>query len=59
MPDAELDGARLRRDVEALLGDPERLRSMEDAARGLARPDAAERIASETLLLARSARPPS
>jgi UDP-N-acetylglucosamine--N-acetylmuramyl-(pentapeptide) pyrophosphoryl-undecaprenol N-acetylglucosamine transferase len=53
VPDAELDGPRLAREVGALLGAPERLRSMERAALGLARPDAAERIADEVLALAR------
>jgi UDP-N-acetylglucosamine--N-acetylmuramyl-(pentapeptide) pyrophosphoryl-undecaprenol N-acetylglucosamine transferase len=53
VPDAELDGPRLAREVGALLGAPDRLRAMERAARGLARPDAAERIADEVLELAR------
>ena len=50
--DAELDGARLAREVQALLGDPSRLREMGEAARELARPDAAERIAGEVLRVA-------
>ena len=54
VPDDELDEARLRSEVEGLLGDPERLRRMGDAARSLARPDAAERIAAALLDLARS-----
>jgi UDP-N-acetylglucosamine--N-acetylmuramyl-(pentapeptide) pyrophosphoryl-undecaprenol N-acetylglucosamine transferase len=49
VPDVELDGARLRREVEALFRDPGRLAAMGTAARGLARPDAAERIADEIL----------
>lgn len=57
VPDAELDGPRLAREVGALLADPDRLRAMGDAARALARPDAAETIAREALALgARSAR---
>jgi UDP-N-acetylglucosamine--N-acetylmuramyl-(pentapeptide) pyrophosphoryl-undecaprenol N-acetylglucosamine transferase len=39
----------LREQVEALLGDPERLSSMAAAAAALARPDAAHRIATEVL----------
>ena len=50
--DAELDAARLAREVEALLADPHRLGAMARSARALARPDAAERIARETLALA-------
>jgi UDP-N-acetylglucosamine--N-acetylmuramyl-(pentapeptide) pyrophosphoryl-undecaprenol N-acetylglucosamine transferase len=51
VPDAELDGARLAREVTALLGAPERLEAMGAAARTAARPDAAERIAEELLAL--------
>jgi UDP-N-acetylglucosamine--N-acetylmuramyl-(pentapeptide) pyrophosphoryl-undecaprenol N-acetylglucosamine transferase len=51
VPDSELDGARLGREVASLLANPDRLRAMAEAARGLARPDAAERIAEETLAL--------
>jgi UDP-N-acetylglucosamine--N-acetylmuramyl-(pentapeptide) pyrophosphoryl-undecaprenol N-acetylglucosamine transferase len=47
--DAELDGPRLSREVGALLGAPPRLAAMASAARGAARPDAADRIAEETL----------
>jgi UDP-N-acetylglucosamine--N-acetylmuramyl-(pentapeptide) pyrophosphoryl-undecaprenol N-acetylglucosamine transferase len=47
--DAEIDGARLRSEVAALLGDPARLERMAAASAGLARPDAAERIAAEVL----------
>jgi UDP-N-acetylglucosamine:LPS N-acetylglucosamine transferase len=39
--------------VEELLADPDRLRAMSDAMRSLARPDAAERIADELVLLGR------
>jgi UDP-N-acetylglucosamine--N-acetylmuramyl-(pentapeptide) pyrophosphoryl-undecaprenol N-acetylglucosamine transferase len=53
VPDSELDGPRLAREVGALLGAPDRLRAMQRAARELARPDAADRIADEVLALAR------
>jgi UDP-N-acetylglucosamine--N-acetylmuramyl-(pentapeptide) pyrophosphoryl-undecaprenol N-acetylglucosamine transferase len=49
IPDAELSGARLRREVAALLGDRARLRAMADASRRLARPDAARDVARELL----------
>jgi len=52
IPDAELDSARLRTEVESMLEDRERLRSMRNAALRLARPDAADRIAAEALRLA-------
>ena len=52
IPDGELDGPRLAREVAALLGAPERARAMAKAARAAARPDAARRIAAETLALA-------
>jgi len=47
--DAELDAPRLRAEVAAVLGDPARLEAMTAAARGLARPDAARRIADQVL----------
>jgi len=47
--DAELSAERLRQEVEAVLGDPPRLEAMAAAARGLAKPDAARRIADEVL----------
>jgi UDP-N-acetylglucosamine--N-acetylmuramyl-(pentapeptide) pyrophosphoryl-undecaprenol N-acetylglucosamine transferase len=50
--DAQLTGARLAREVGELLSSPGRLKSMSDAARRLARPDAADRIADEVLTLA-------
>ena len=53
VPDDELDGPRLAREIAGLLGSPERLRAMRRAALGLARPDAADRIAHEILTLAR------
>src|SRR4051794_30476675 len=53
VPDAELDAVRLAAEAEALIGDPERLERMGAAARSLARPDAAERIAGEVLNVAR------
>jgi UDP-N-acetylglucosamine--N-acetylmuramyl-(pentapeptide) pyrophosphoryl-undecaprenol N-acetylglucosamine transferase len=52
VPDDELDGPRLAREVAGLLGSPERLRAMRRAALALARPDAADRIAHELLTLA-------
>jgi UDP-N-acetylglucosamine--N-acetylmuramyl-(pentapeptide) pyrophosphoryl-undecaprenol N-acetylglucosamine transferase len=45
VPDPECDGARLRKELEALLDDPERLEAMGEAARRHAHPDAAARIA--------------
>jgi UDP-N-acetylglucosamine--N-acetylmuramyl-(pentapeptide) pyrophosphoryl-undecaprenol N-acetylglucosamine transferase len=49
--DRELDGPRLAREVAALLRAPTRLATMARAARAASRPDAAERIADETLAL--------
>jgi UDP-N-acetylglucosamine--N-acetylmuramyl-(pentapeptide) pyrophosphoryl-undecaprenol N-acetylglucosamine transferase len=46
VPDAELDGARLVAEVDALLDDPRRLSAMAAAARAAARPDAADAIAA-------------
>jgi UDP-N-acetylglucosamine--N-acetylmuramyl-(pentapeptide) pyrophosphoryl-undecaprenol N-acetylglucosamine transferase len=57
VPDAELDGPRLAREVGALLQDENRLRAMASAARSLARPDAADAIAREVLTLGEEARP--
>ena len=45
VPDGELDGDRLVRELQPLLDEPERLVAMGDAARSLARPDAADRVA--------------
>jgi UDP-N-acetylglucosamine--N-acetylmuramyl-(pentapeptide) pyrophosphoryl-undecaprenol N-acetylglucosamine transferase len=53
VPDAELDGPRLAREVAALLGSPARMEAMSAAARRLARIDAADRIAGTVLQLAR------
>jgi UDP-N-acetylmuramate--alanine ligase len=47
--DDELGASRLRSLVGDLLGDGDRLRAMAAAARGLARPDAAARVARELL----------
>jgi UDP-N-acetylglucosamine--N-acetylmuramyl-(pentapeptide) pyrophosphoryl-undecaprenol N-acetylglucosamine transferase len=51
IPDAELEGTRLAREVGALLSAPQRMAEMSNAARAVARPDAAERIADEILSL--------
>jgi UDP-N-acetylglucosamine--N-acetylmuramyl-(pentapeptide) pyrophosphoryl-undecaprenol N-acetylglucosamine transferase len=51
IPDAELDGPRLAREVGALLAAPQRMAEMANAARAVAKPDAAERVASELLAL--------
>jgi UDP-N-acetylglucosamine--N-acetylmuramyl-(pentapeptide) pyrophosphoryl-undecaprenol N-acetylglucosamine transferase len=50
--DAELDGPRLRAEVDALLGDPARLQAMGVAMAGLARPHAARDVADAVLELA-------
>ena len=47
--DSELDAAALRELAEGLLADGDRLAGMATAARALARPDAAERVAAEVL----------
>jgi UDP-N-acetylglucosamine--N-acetylmuramyl-(pentapeptide) pyrophosphoryl-undecaprenol N-acetylglucosamine transferase len=52
LPDAEVTPARLRSEVDALLGDPERLAGMAAASRRLARPDAAAIVAREVLTAA-------
>ena len=46
VPDAELDGARLTAEVDALLADPARMARMATSARASARPHAAEEIAA-------------
>lgn len=53
LPDAELSGARLARDVEALLGAPERLAEMAARSRELGRPGATAEIATALQQLAR------
>ncbi|MGN6202889.1 MAG: undecaprenyldiphospho-muramoylpentapeptide beta-N-acetylglucosaminyltransferase, partial [Solirubrobacterales bacterium] len=53
VPDAELTGERLGREVAAVLGDEARLAEMAAAASRLAKPDAARRIADEVLKAAR------
>jgi UDP-N-acetylglucosamine--N-acetylmuramyl-(pentapeptide) pyrophosphoryl-undecaprenol N-acetylglucosamine transferase len=47
--DAELESKRLRSLAGELLGNPQRLQRMSDAAAALARPDAAARVAGEVL----------
>jgi len=51
IPDGQLDGPRLAREVAALLGAPQRIAAMAKAAEAVARPDAAERVADELLRL--------
>jgi UDP-N-acetylglucosamine--N-acetylmuramyl-(pentapeptide) pyrophosphoryl-undecaprenol N-acetylglucosamine transferase len=55
VPDGALDGPRLAREVAKLLGAPQRLAELARAAREVARPDAAERIAKATLGLVKGA----
>ena len=50
--DAELSAERLRREVDALLADRDRLAAMAAASAALARPDAAREIAGELLAAA-------
>jgi UDP-N-acetylglucosamine--N-acetylmuramyl-(pentapeptide) pyrophosphoryl-undecaprenol N-acetylglucosamine transferase len=49
IPDAELSAERLQAGVGPVLGDATRLQAMAEAARQLAKPDAARRIADEVL----------
>jgi len=49
----ELTGDRLSSEIVALIGDPERRRRLSEAARRLARPDAATTIVDRVLALAR------
>jgi UDP-N-acetylglucosamine--N-acetylmuramyl-(pentapeptide) pyrophosphoryl-undecaprenol N-acetylglucosamine transferase len=51
IPDAQLDGPRLAREVGALLAAPQRMAEMANAARAVAKPDAADRVADELLAL--------
>jgi UDP-N-acetylglucosamine--N-acetylmuramyl-(pentapeptide) pyrophosphoryl-undecaprenol N-acetylglucosamine transferase len=53
VPDAELSAERLQAEVAPVLEDPARLQAMASAARTLAKPDAARRIADEVLEAAR------
>lgn len=54
--DGELDPARVTAEVEAILGDPERLARMSKAAASLARPDAAREVADQVIAAAGAAR---
>ena len=58
VPDADLTGAVLAARIEELINDRARLKQMAEAARGLARPGAAERVARATLALAARRRRP-
>jgi UDP-N-acetylglucosamine--N-acetylmuramyl-(pentapeptide) pyrophosphoryl-undecaprenol N-acetylglucosamine transferase len=49
IPDEDLGSVRLRAEITKLLADEDRLREMGIAARRLAKPDAAQRIAGEVL----------
>src|SRR4051794_4359855 len=49
IPDSQLDGPRLAREAGGLLAAPQRMAEMANAARAVARPDAAERVAEELL----------
>jgi UDP-N-acetylglucosamine--N-acetylmuramyl-(pentapeptide) pyrophosphoryl-undecaprenol N-acetylglucosamine transferase len=49
IPDTQLSGARLAQEVGGLLADPGRLAAMARASAALARPDAAQTIATELL----------
>jgi UDP-N-acetylglucosamine--N-acetylmuramyl-(pentapeptide) pyrophosphoryl-undecaprenol N-acetylglucosamine transferase len=49
IPDDELDGPRLAREVGGLLAAPQRMAEMANAAGAVAKPDAAERVAEELL----------
>ncbi|MDX6623250.1 MAG: UDP-N-acetylglucosamine--N-acetylmuramyl-(pentapeptide) pyrophosphoryl-undecaprenol [Solirubrobacterales bacterium] len=51
--DAELDADRLAAEVDGLFADPDRLEAMATAARRIAKPDAARRIADAVLEVAR------
>jgi UDP-N-acetylglucosamine--N-acetylmuramyl-(pentapeptide) pyrophosphoryl-undecaprenol N-acetylglucosamine transferase len=55
LPERELTPERLVGEVRALLAEPVRLRAMAECARGLATPDAAERLVDLILGLARPA----
>jgi UDP-N-acetylglucosamine--N-acetylmuramyl-(pentapeptide) pyrophosphoryl-undecaprenol N-acetylglucosamine transferase len=53
LADADLTPERLRAEVDALVADPARRAAMSEAARALAKPDAASDIAAEVLAAAR------
>lgn len=57
VPQEALTPERLAETLEGLMQDPDRLSEMARAARALARPDAAERLADAVLALAAEARP--
>jgi UDP-N-acetylglucosamine--N-acetylmuramyl-(pentapeptide) pyrophosphoryl-undecaprenol N-acetylglucosamine transferase len=52
IPDGELEPAHLRDVIAGLLADEDRLEAMAEASRGLAKPDAAARVADEVLAAA-------
>ena len=52
IPDEQLDAERLAVAAEALLGDAQLLAQMSRAARAIAKPRAAERVAAEVLAVA-------
>jgi UDP-N-acetylglucosamine--N-acetylmuramyl-(pentapeptide) pyrophosphoryl-undecaprenol N-acetylglucosamine transferase len=56
VPDADLSGVTLAARIEELVNNRARLEAMADAARALARPGAAERVARATLALAEGSR---
>jgi UDP-N-acetylglucosamine--N-acetylmuramyl-(pentapeptide) pyrophosphoryl-undecaprenol N-acetylglucosamine transferase len=56
IPDTELTGARLAREVAALLDDRARLQAMAAASRSLARPEAARDVADELITAAAARR---
>lgn len=56
VPDNELDPARVTVEVEAILGDRERLGRMSAAAGTLARPDAAREVADEVIAAVEASR---
>jgi UDP-N-acetylglucosamine--N-acetylmuramyl-(pentapeptide) pyrophosphoryl-undecaprenol N-acetylglucosamine transferase len=53
LPQVELSPERLQAHIDELLGDPERLQRMSGAARTVAQPDAASKLADAVLKLAR------
>ncbi|HEU4366213.1 MAG TPA: glycosyltransferase, partial [Candidatus Krumholzibacteria bacterium] len=57
LPDAELDGGRLAREIEELLSAPDRLASMALAMKSWATPDAADRAADAILEVCKKKEP--